>query len=509
MAARKPTHGGLGAGEVAAILRTRRPGSGPLAAALLPWRRQRGPWSCRLLGAVLAHVRLHPLPDGRALDYVHARGRDAVNVWRVVRGVDAPRPPRKPRGKPPRLFKAFGGRFTLAQLMERSVVPWHRLYERIVVRGWTPERACREPARTTTTPLVTFPKGALNGLIAPGETLGIPELAARTGQREDRLRKREAVGLSPLEIVAPARRARDRHVDDLTHRRFGLLVVLGLSPRRWGKGTQHRLWFCQCDCGAPPKEILGFSLLRKKKPTRSCGCLRAEANAARGTERAKRYEVFGELLTLAELSVLAEVPTATLRKRLAADVSAAVAAFGHTIIQEVTPMNTPSSIAAPPAPLADRPRSSRRPIAPMHRVRFPPPLLARVDGVAREVGTLAKRAVSRAAVVRALVHLGLDAVAVAQLAAAAGVDPVRRGRDGGRSTLIRVRFASPILDRLSTLTPKVRLQHRPIHRDSLIRALVQITIDTTPASKVAQTITADPVRRGRLPSTLQEGTSPA
>jgi hypothetical protein len=334
--ARRPKGGGFRASELAGLLRARR--AGGVAAALRPWRRHKGLWTCRLLGAVLAHVRLHPLPDGRALDYRLARGRDPANIWRVVAGVTVSRPPRKPRGKPPRRFKAFGGTFTLAQLLERSVVPWRRLYERIVVRGWDPERACREPLCKTSPPLITFPEGALGGLIAPGETMGIPELAARTGQPEDRLRKRAAAGMSPRDIVDPERRARDGQIDDLTGRRVGRLVVLGLSPRRWGKG--HRLWYCQCDCKSPVKEILGFSLTRKKNPTRSCGCLAAEANAARQAKRAKRYEVFGQWLTLAELSFLSEVPKPTLRKRMTKGVSAAVAAFGQPTIPEEA-MNPP------------------------------------------------------------------------------------------------------------------------------------------------------------------------
>ncbi len=519
VAARKPARGGLGADEVAGVLRARR--APALTAALLPWRRHKGPWTRRLVVAVLMHVRLHPLPDGRALDYFFDSRRYGGNLWRIVEGVAAAPAPRKPRGKPPRTFKAFGGTFTLAQLMKRSVVPWHRLYERIVVRGWDPERACKEPVHQTGIPTVAFPDGAPGGLIAPGEVLGIPELAARTGQPEDRLRKREAAGLAPLAIIAPERRVRDRLVDDLTGRRFGLLVVQGLSPRRWGK--QHRLWVCQCDCGSPAKEILGFALLRSIKPTRSCGCLRAEANAARQKRRARRYEVFGELLTIAELSFLAEVPQPTLRRRLRRNVPAAIAAFGRECIQpppeggimdDIThhssgkAENLVPPSAGPPETIAKR-TPVKRIASRLIRVRFPGPLLQKLDELTQRAGEVTKRKVSRAAVARALVRHGIDAAPMPLLTVALGNDPVRHRHRGapGRSIMVRIRLAAAERDRAAALVPPARRGFRaPFGRDAIVRALVQVGLDAVPVDTIAQMIRNDPVRRGRRRLAAKETT---
>lgn len=66
------------------------------------------------------------------------------------------------------------------------------------------------------------------------------------------------------------------------------------------------------------------------------------------------------------------------------------------------------------------------------RIRFPLVLLARLDALAMEIGAVVKRKVSRAAVIRALICLGLDSALAPELATAIGRDPVRRGREKGK-----------------------------------------------------------------------------
>lgn len=64
-------------------------------------------------------------------------------------------------------------------------------------------------------------------------------------------------------------------VKDLTGKRFGRLVVVGLcSERNKGNTTQ---WLCQCDCG----EIAIVRAGGLRQGTKSCGCLNMEMRAAR------------------------------------------------------------------------------------------------------------------------------------------------------------------------------------------------------------------------------------
>lgn len=58
---------------------------------------------------------------------------------------------------------------------------------------------------------------------------------------------------------------------NITGMRFGKLVALEETTTNKRKPK----WLCQCDCGAK-KEIPYYSLCRKDRPTRSCGCIRIE-----------------------------------------------------------------------------------------------------------------------------------------------------------------------------------------------------------------------------------------
>mgnify|MGYP001611556026 FL=1 len=60
------------------------------------------------------------------------------------------------------------------------------------------------------------------------------------------------------------------HVNDLTNRKFGRLIVLKDSgKRRYG----NVLWLCRCDCGSRV-ELRGCALISHN--TRSCGCLKKD-----------------------------------------------------------------------------------------------------------------------------------------------------------------------------------------------------------------------------------------
>lgn len=54
---------------------------------------------------------------------------------------------------------------------------------------------------------------------------------------------------------------------DLTGKRFGRWVVIGLSPKR--DKYRRTYWICRCDCGVE-KVVLGVHL--KRGGSKSCGC---------------------------------------------------------------------------------------------------------------------------------------------------------------------------------------------------------------------------------------------
>lgn len=76
---------------------------------------------------------------------------------------------------------------------------------------------------------------------------------------------------------------------NLIGRVFGLLTVLEYAGNRWS-----HYWKCICACKANTIVfVAGSNLLRKKRPTGSCGCVRTErarvANRARLTSHGKRF----------------------------------------------------------------------------------------------------------------------------------------------------------------------------------------------------------------------------
>jgi hypothetical protein len=65
---------------------------------------------------------------------------------------------------------------------------------------------------------------------------------------------------------------------DLTGRRFGRVIVLGLSSTRRG---HHVDWICRCDCGTE-WPVTGPNL--RTGDTKSCGCLKIDVATARLTK---------------------------------------------------------------------------------------------------------------------------------------------------------------------------------------------------------------------------------
>lgn len=79
-----------------------------------------------------------------------------------------------------------------------------------------------------------------------------------------------------------------RVINDLTGRRFGRLIVLGIDDR----GTRKTYYNCFCDCGNT-KSIRADSLICGA--IRSCGCLKKEQdniNLARDTHRQSKTRLY-------------------------------------------------------------------------------------------------------------------------------------------------------------------------------------------------------------------------
>jgi hypothetical protein len=66
-----------------------------------------------------------------------------------------------------------------------------------------------------------------------------------------------------------------RRVRDITGHRNGRLVAQKLSYMR--QSDQRAMWECKCDCGGT--KIVAQNNLMRAAGTKSCGCLRREANA--------------------------------------------------------------------------------------------------------------------------------------------------------------------------------------------------------------------------------------
>jgi hypothetical protein len=75
---------------------------------------------------------------------------------------------------------------------------------------------------------------------------------------------------------------------DFSGKRFGLLLVLNEDFEYDKKTSRASHWKCLCDCGKF-KTISSTSLVKKHKPTQSCGCLVIKA----GKENGKNFKTHG------------------------------------------------------------------------------------------------------------------------------------------------------------------------------------------------------------------------
>lgn len=85
-----------------------------------------------------------------------------------------------------------------------------------------------------------------------------------------------------------------KNCNDLTGKVFGRLEVLYRYYENNKNGSSQ--WVCRCKCGKI-KVILGASLTRKDRPTRSCGCQTYE-NASKANIRNLVGERFGKLVVV-------------------------------------------------------------------------------------------------------------------------------------------------------------------------------------------------------------------
>ena len=85
-----------------------------------------------------------------------------------------------------------------------------------------------------------------------------------------------------------------KNCNNLTGQRFGRLTVLYRYYQNNNNGGAQ--WVCRCDCGVV-KVILGASLTRTTKPTRSCGCQTYE-NASKANKKDLTGQRFGKLTVL-------------------------------------------------------------------------------------------------------------------------------------------------------------------------------------------------------------------
>lgn len=99
---------------------------------------------------------------------------------------------------------------------------------------------------------------------------------------------------------------------DLVGQTFGRWLVLERAS-----GSD---WLCECLCPAKTQRKIQTWKLRSGH-SKSCGCGAREATARRNSERQKRYEVYGEKLTVAELATLAGVSRELMESRIQRGIS--------------------------------------------------------------------------------------------------------------------------------------------------------------------------------------------
>lgn len=94
-------------------------------------------------------------------------------------------------------------------------------------------------------------------------------------------------------------KAMSKNCHDLTEKTFGKLTVLYRYYQNNKNGGSQ--WVCRCECGNI-KVVLGASLTRKDRPTRSCGCQTYE-NASKANINDITGYRFGKLIVIEDTKI--------------------------------------------------------------------------------------------------------------------------------------------------------------------------------------------------------------
>jgi hypothetical protein len=81
-----------------------------------------------------------------------------------------------------------------------------------------------------------------------------------------------------------------RNVVDLTGRKFGRALVIGLAPTTDNANRHRARWHCRCDCG---RKFIALGSSLSYGSTKSCGCLRRDQsslNARKGLAKGRESQ---------------------------------------------------------------------------------------------------------------------------------------------------------------------------------------------------------------------------
>lgn len=133
------------------------------------------------------------------------------------------------------------------------------------------------------------------------------------------------------------------------------------------------------------------------------------------------------------------------------------------------------------------------------RIRFPLPLVELLDSSAKQLGVTSRKRIPRAALVRALLSVHIDAMKrEGRLPTAPHADTVRPGVKNARTSLIRIRLPLPLIELLDQLAERLRVKSRKrIPRAAIVRACVLTGVKRSSDGLLHETLGADPVKRGR------------
>ncbi len=98
-------------------------------------------------------------------------------------------------------------------------------------------------------------------------------------------------------------RLRNEQFADIAGIVFGRLTAVRRQGFTGKRKTRRTLWLCACSCEAGKTCLASVADLRTGKVS-SCGCLRRESVRAVAANNAKRHDLFGALVTAAEIGAL-------------------------------------------------------------------------------------------------------------------------------------------------------------------------------------------------------------